>query len=896
MKKILLLIICFLLVLNINIANASTIYSYKEVIPISESITLTKVKEFRSDFSVTYSYIKADLTDSNTSLKLLKSDDGIDKLETVSNLAGTKENIVAALNADFFSSYSGNTGFSLGIEVEDEKLLTSPINPQTMATVSYIDKELSMSYLDFHIMAVAPNWQYNEIRHLNKHTDYYGDILMYTKEFNNGMSPAPGGEVLEVLVEDGIIKEFRRNMPSVEIPENGCVLVVSEGVNMFFANNFNVGDEIRFDYYITPDIQKAEVAFGGGAMLVKDGEVVTDWSHVIAGHNPRSAIGVDKSGKTLYLVAVDGRQGISSGMRMSHLGSLMKSLGCYNAVNLDGGGSTNMVASTVWNKDIHTVNSPTENRKVINAIGLTYDKPTLSASEILVKADKYVTFIGQPVKIETAVYDKNKRPVDDKVTLSSPYGEFNSNIFTPDTAGEVKITAKSGKLKESLSLFVVDKISGIETDSYMKLKKGETKEINFNVFDEDGNYVKITNFEPFNITSSDSNIITVNGNKIKALNNGNAIITISKDGAKSYISVAVGEDSKTHTDYFENLSGKVKTYPKEVSGEFELSDEFKYSYNKAGKLKFDFTLENDEAKAVYYNLDTKYKLSDSFKEISLMFYTKEPFSHELRAQFFDENNELKILSFGNKYETNKWQKLTLQIPSSYRNLTLDSIYVVYLPEDEKDKGEIYIDDLTLDVATPLTQYTPYQNIYTNAQQNISSFDKFYIGAINSKADSLLSKYINNTVYDFIGSKDKGYIIGDTFSFNTSEFENGVIINLNTSGGGIRKTDSSQWEKLADVFNKTKKQNIFIVASDSLFGTDEFENQVIEDFLSSSDKNVFVITDSDHNSIKNIKGVYYLTLGNKNSSKLNKEYLDNLSYIEFNFDGKNTSFSFNKYYK
>jgi len=62
------------------------------------------------------------------------------------------------------------------------------------------------------------------------------------------------------------------------------------------------------------------------------------------------------------------------------------------------------------------------------------------------------------------------------------------------------------------------------------------------------------------------------------------------------------------------------------------------------------------------------------------------------------------------------------------------------------------------------------------------------------------------------------------------------------------------------------------------------------------KGVFVITDSDHNSIKNIKGVYYLTLGNKNSSKLNKEYLDNLSYIEFNFDGKNTSFSFNKYYK
>ena len=97
-----------------------------------------------------------------------------------------------------------------------------------MATVAKLDGEILMTYLEFHIMIVAPNGNYAEVRHLNKHTSYYGDILMFTDGFNGGYSPAPGGEVVEVVVEDGIITEFRRNMPPAEIPENGCILAVSE--------------------------------------------------------------------------------------------------------------------------------------------------------------------------------------------------------------------------------------------------------------------------------------------------------------------------------------------------------------------------------------------------------------------------------------------------------------------------------------------------------------------------------------------------------------------------------------------------------------------------------------------------------------------------------------------
>lgn len=61
----------------------------------------------------------------------------------------------------------------------------------------------------------------------------------------------------------------------------------------------------------------------------------------IGGKNPRSAIGYTED-NNLILVAVDGREGSSVGMTLMQLANFMKSAGCVNAMNLDGGGSTVM--------------------------------------------------------------------------------------------------------------------------------------------------------------------------------------------------------------------------------------------------------------------------------------------------------------------------------------------------------------------------------------------------------------------------------------------------------------------------------------------------------------------------------------------------------------------------
>lgn len=867
---------------------SAPVYKTEEVIPISKSITLTKVKEFYSGHNISYSYIKADLNDKNTDLKLLKSQNGVDKLETVDTLAKTQTNTVAAMNADFFSVYSGTKGFSLGLEIDNGKILESPIYPETMATVSYSDNAIAMGYLEFYLMVVAPNWNYEPVRHLNKHTDYYGDILMYTSEFNGGYSPAPGGNVVEVVVEDGVVKEFRRNMPSVKIPEDGCVLVVSEGSTMFFANNFNVGDKIKFDYYYTPDIRNADMAVGGGAMLVSEGKVITNFSHVVSGYNPRSAIGMSRDGKTLYLVAVDGRQTSSRGMTMSELASLMKDLGCYNAVNFDGGGSTKMVASTVWNGQLTAANSPSENRRVINAVGVTYDAGSNTPTGIILKPDKETVFIGDTVQVSYTVHNENMRPLAETATLTSPYGIINGNSFTPTSSGNAQINANCKNAYGSANVYVIDKVTGINVTDYISLNPGETKTIDIAVFDSLGHYADVTNTSPFFISSSDSSVVSVAGSQITALKNGTAIIAVAKDNAVSYTNVCVGGgESYVYTETFEQQEGSFSSYPATVPGSFALSGTKAFAGKKSGYLTYDFTEESDTTKAVYYNLNTKKTLDVASDRVSVYCYTDKEFNHSLRAQFTDSAGTVHRVVFGKNLKAGNWHNLVANIPKdAVKPVTLDKVYAVYVAGEERDKGGIYIDNLTYNLTGTASGNTKYQaspsNVYSDESAITFAYDNFRIGAVVKSPTTLLSGLVNTHMSSAVGKTKSNAVLGNLKAFRVTEDANAVYITLNTSKGGIRATDSSQWDSMVKAINGSSKKNVFIVSDNSIFGSDNFENQALKEYLESLNKNVVVITNGDKNTFLKDKGVMYFTLCNTEKDALSIQRMNNYKYLEFSF--------------
>jgi hypothetical protein len=59
--------------------------------------------------------------------------------------------------------------------------------------------------------------------------------------------------------------------------------------------------------------------------------------------NPRSAAGLGNGGKTLYLVAIDGRRGASVGTTSFETGKILSLLGAQDGLIFDGGGSTALV-------------------------------------------------------------------------------------------------------------------------------------------------------------------------------------------------------------------------------------------------------------------------------------------------------------------------------------------------------------------------------------------------------------------------------------------------------------------------------------------------------------------------------------------------------------------------
>ena len=89
----------------------------------------------------------------------------------------------------------------------------------------------------------------------------------------------------------------------------------------------------------------------------------------VAGIQPRSSIGYTKDNELIIMV-VDGRQADSRGVYLEELAVMMMQFNCQEALNLDGGGSSAMVA------DSRLLNRPagrTNQREVMSAIGIFYN-------------------------------------------------------------------------------------------------------------------------------------------------------------------------------------------------------------------------------------------------------------------------------------------------------------------------------------------------------------------------------------------------------------------------------------------------------------------------------------------------------------------------------------------
>ncbi len=136
---------------------------------------------------------------------------------------------------------------------------------------------------------------------------------------------------------------------------------VGRGSGGYFAHDGN-----RVVLYTEDNVAQAQEPNmrAGFPVLVYDGKIydkIGSYDHVLGRHN-RTAIGVTPA-NVLYMVVVDGRTpGKATGMTCPDLADFMQRIGCFYAINMDGGGS-----SAMWTKQLGVISYPTDNKKFDHA-------------------------------------------------------------------------------------------------------------------------------------------------------------------------------------------------------------------------------------------------------------------------------------------------------------------------------------------------------------------------------------------------------------------------------------------------------------------------------------------------------------------------------------------------
>lgn len=105
---------------------------------------------------------------------------------------------------------------------------------------------------------------------------------------------------------------------------------------------------------LTPTLTKwkMKTAVGGGPVLIQEGEIkITNNEELkfagkaIDDKHPRTAMGYTKDNKLVILVIEGRNPGIAEGASLTQEAQILKGIGCWEALNLDGGGSSCMLVN-----------------------------------------------------------------------------------------------------------------------------------------------------------------------------------------------------------------------------------------------------------------------------------------------------------------------------------------------------------------------------------------------------------------------------------------------------------------------------------------------------------------------------------------------------------------------
>lgn len=931
-KNILISMILFVLIISstTNVFALTTLYEKENDERISSGVVLKSYKRLTNNGWLSINILEVDLADEDTKVGLLNSENGLNTFQTVSQMA-SKNNVIAAINGDFFNGNYKN-GNTIGLSISDGKLLTSTYyENETKDTFgSFILDEDNNAWFDYFTNKITLVSKRDDtelpIGEYNKISSNYEYPVLYTRDWKETSLGSTESRVLtELVVEDGKVKEIRYNEPATTIPEDGFVIATIGNSAKIIEDNFKVGTKVELRVDMDLDIERVKMAVSGGAMLVEKGKIPEKFASNISGSHPRSAIGLSRDTETLYLITVDGRQTLSIGMTQTELADFLIEKGIYNALNLDGGGSTTMIARRLGYNNISTINSPSGGvqRMVTNAIGIYNNSKTGKLDKIILKTSEENVFANCKRKLEVLGYDKYYNPVEvdiDDLSFSYdgvPVKVEDGIIIAGDEAGTATITAKKGSARGSISIDVLsvpNELTITPKDTTVTL--GKSVEYKIIAKNKNGYYASIEADE------LDWEVVKGAGsfedNKFTPKSEGEHIISVSAGKATAYARVVVGKKiTETILNDFEAENFFFTSYPDVVGGKVGLTDKEVYDGETSAKITYDFTT-TDATRAAYLRFNDGISIAEDVEKINFYVCGEDASSDYIKLKLIDAKGVTQLVT-AQKSVPDKWTKVTVDLSTIALPATLTDIYVVQDKSEIKNKNVVYVDNLSIskssDVAVNKTNIpedikgddasskkTDFEDtntfkifVYDNMKDEKTPLDKL----TNTKIEQLINKNANLAIFttEQLSEKTKN-IKTEILSMNKysiKENEEATYITIDVSNGGLRKTDYTQWVSLQKDIKNISNKNIFILMKGTLESfTDVSEKQAFIDTLCdlkrSTSKNIWLIYQGDYTTYSMERGIKHLIIGNEWIDKIEPlEVAENTKCLIITLDGKNLTY-------
>jgi len=328
-----------------------------------------------SNSTATVNVVKVFLNDPTIKLEIVNAQDQIGVLEPFDSMV-MRKNPLAAINGTFFqvadTSLPMEPAANLVVNGRIEHLGTPEKYATTFAFTQ--DNQVDIANVKMKLQGEYTYIPNPELERLYTQGWYIGTInrAMWGENSIRVFTPLRGVTTrlnvdgINVIVRNGEVVEqvTGTDMP---IPPDGYIIHLG-GTEVRFKDRFEVGTKLHYrDIYDVrnsshPDMWQEGVIWGAlsaGPRLITDGEITLDPASElldipkITGQPlTRSALGMTQN-KELLMVTV-------SKCTIEELANIMKDLGAYNAMNLDGGASTSLYSNGKF------LATPT--RKISNAL------------------------------------------------------------------------------------------------------------------------------------------------------------------------------------------------------------------------------------------------------------------------------------------------------------------------------------------------------------------------------------------------------------------------------------------------------------------------------------------------------------------------------------------------